>query len=268
MSRIALCRQFHIADLFLLQPAHIRGFGCGRSRQPSLFLAALLVVLAAPRAYCQADWARSVALPRGEKRVVLFNGHDLSGWEGQREKYWSVENGVIRAANEGAVPASTYLFTRKRYRNFRLLLEVRQTRGERYSTMHSAVGALGEKFTDKGDPFSFKGPLLMFCNDWGIWDANRRNRIYPPGHEGAWLNPAEKVGDWNQIEILVIGNRIRMAANGKLVFDFTDSPEMLTASPIGLQLHANDRPEEYRFRGLVLAENPTDRLLTLRAEDK
>jgi hypothetical protein len=205
MSRIALCQKFQIAGLFLRMPTHRSVFRCRRSRSRSLLPAALLLVLSAPGAHGQADWARSVVLP---------------------------------------------------------------TRGERYSTMHSAVCALGEKFTDRGDPFSFKGPLLMFCNDWGIWDANRRNRIYPAGHEGVWLNPAEKVGDWNRIEILVLGNRIRMAANGILVFDFTDSPEMLATSPIGLQLHANDRPQEYRFRGLVLAENPTDRLLTLKAEDR
>ncbi len=239
-----------------------------RAFSPLLFLVTLLVALAAPPAHSQTDWAHSVALPKGEKRVLLFNGRNLSGWEGQIGKYWSVENGAIRAANETEVPASTYLFTKKKYRNFRLLLEVRQTRGEKYSTMHSAVAVLGEKLTDKGDPFSFKGPLLMFCNDWGIWDANRRNRIYPVGYNGAWPNPAEKVGDWNQIEVLVIGNRIRMAANGRQVIDFTDSPSMLKASPIGLQLHANDRPEEYRFRGLVLAEHPTDRLLTLKEEGK
>lgn len=232
-----------------------------------LLLMLLFLTLLAPMASAQTDWARSVALPKGEKRIALFNKRDLAGWEGQTEKYWSVEDSTIRGANEDAVPASSYLFTKKRYRNFRLLLEVKQTRGEKYSTMHSAVCALGEKITDKGDPFSFKGPLLMFCNDWGIWDANRRNRIYPAGHEGTLQNPAEKVGDWNQIEVLVIGNRIRMVANGHQIIDFTDAPEMLSAAPIGLQLHANDRPEEYHFRGLILVENPKDKLLTLKAEE-
>jgi hypothetical protein len=58
-------------------------------------------------------------LPRIVYSKLLFNGHDLEGWEGQ--KYWSVTNGVIRGANETEVPASSYLFTRKSYRNFRLL---------------------------------------------------------------------------------------------------------------------------------------------------
>jgi type 1 glutamine amidotransferase len=210
------------------------------------------------------DWAHGVKLPAGEKAIDLFNGKDLAGWEGQVEKHWSVADGAIRGANAGRVPASTYLFTRKSWRDFRLLLEAKQTRSPEHSTMHSAVAVLGEKIEDKGDPFSFRGPLLMFANDWGIWDAHRRNRVHPPGHAGAW-SPAgvEREGDWNRIEILVRGERIRFVANGKLVFDFTDRPDMLRASPIGLQLHSNDRPQEYRFRGLVLVEDPKDELVTL-----
>lgn len=239
-----------------------------RNHIQRFFLAILLLALSAPRALCETDWARSVALPKGEKRALLFNGKNFAGWEGQTEKFWSVENGIIRGANDGEVPVSTYLFTKKQYRHFRLLFEVKQTVGEKYSTMHSAVGVLGEKLTDKGDPYSFKGPLLMFCHDWGIWDANRRNRIYPAGLNRAMENPAERVGDWNKIEVLVIGDHIRMVSNGRLIIDFTDEPGMLKASPIGLQLHSNMAPQEYRFRGLVLAENPKNRLLTLKAESK
>ena len=214
------------------------------------------------------NWAESVKLPPTEKAVKLFTGKDLSGWEGQIEKYWSVKDGAIRGTNTTPVAASTYLFTKQNYRDFRLLLEVKQTRGEKFSTMHSAVCALGEKFEDHGDAFSFRGPLLMFCNDWGVWDANRRNRVFPAGHGGQWQQPAEKIGDWNRIEILVIGDRLRMAANGVAFMDFTDKPDMLRASPIGLQLHANNQPQEHHFRGLILSEKPEDRMLTISPESK
>ena len=104
----------------------------------------------------------------------------------------------------------------------------------------------------------------MFCHDWGIWDAYRRNRTVPPGHKGTLNIEAENKGKWNQVEMLVKGNRIQVAANGVLVFDFTDKPEMLQASPIGLQLHSNARPQEFRFKGIVLSEAPGDELVTLR----
>ena len=100
----------------------------------------------------------------------------------------------------------------------------------------------------------------MFCHDWGIWDAHRRNRVVPvgPGSE------VEKKGEWNQIEIVVIGDRIRMAANGRELFDFTDKPDMLQACSLGLQLHSNDKPQEFHFRNLLLTENPVTGLVTVR----
>src|SRR4051812_4765923 len=77
-------------------------------------------------------------LPAKEKAVRLFNGKDLSGWEGAKG-YWSVAGGAIRGANTGPVISSTYLFTKDSYRNFRLLFDVKQTRSPKHSTMHSAV---------------------------------------------------------------------------------------------------------------------------------
>lgn len=212
----------------------------------------------------ETDFSESLSvesgIPESESVVHLFNGKDLTGWIGD-ESRWSVTHGMIRGANDESVPSSTYLFTDRKFRNFRLLLEVKQTMSDRHSTMHSAVAALGEQFTDTGDnKFGFRGPLLMFCHDWGIWDAHRRNRVVPggPGME------AEKKGQWNQIEILVNGDRIRFAANGREIFDFTDKPEMLQPCPIGLQLHSNGQPQEYHFRSLLLTENPSDELVTVR----
>jgi hypothetical protein len=217
------------------------------------------------RSLAQTNWASSVKLPPAERKskIPLFNGRDLTGWEGQTSRFWSVVNGQIRGANTDRVPASTYLWTQKSFRNFRLLFEVKQSRNPTLSTTHSAVAVLGEKMVDQEDPFSFRGPLLMFCNDWGIWDANRRNRIFPAGHQGTLQSKAENVGQWNRIEVLILGDHIRMVANGQSVIDFTDSPGMLKPCPIGLQLHSNDRPQEFFFRGLILSENPVDRLLTL-----
>ncbi len=230
-----------------------------------IFRTAAFFLLATPSALPAADWATALipALPASEKATPLFNGKDLTGWDGWMP-YWGVVDGSIRGANEKPVPSSTYLFTKKSYRDFRLLLEVKQTLSPKHSTMHSAVCALGERFTDTGDnPNGFRGPLLMFCHDWGIWDAYRRNRVVPANHQGTLNLEGEKNGDWNRIEILVTGNRIRFVANGALVFDFTDEADKLRESPIGLQLHANKQPQEFHFRGLVLSENPEDKLVTL-----
>ena len=219
-------------------------------------------------AHSSANWVDGVDIPHAEAPTRLFNGRDLSRWSGHVTKHWAVVDGSICASNDSPVPVSTYLFTEKPYRNFRLLFEAKQAVGERYSpAMHSAVAILGERITDQQDAYGFKGLLLMFCGDWGSWDAHGRNRIYPPEQpqDVMWAHPSEDVGGWNRIELLVVGNRIQVANNGQLVVDYTEKARHLSASPLGLQLHSNTAPQRYFFRGLVLTENPEGHLITLSA---
>lgn len=216
-------------------------------------------------AFAQDDWSRAINLPKGEKPVELFNGKDLTGWKGD-QKHWSVKDGQIRTANlQGeVVPSATYLFTEDHYRNFRLLLEVKQTVDDDHHFMHSAVAALGKQITTGKNQFGHIGILFMFCQDWGIWDAGGRGRVFPPNQKGQIRKPSyEKRGDWNQIEILVVGNHVRMVANGILVVDYVEAPSVLKTGPIGLQLHGNRQPQEFHFRGLVIVDSPVDKLSTL-----
>jgi type 1 glutamine amidotransferase len=203
-------------------------------------------------------WSVSQKFPESETPMPLFNGNDLKGWEGQM-KYWSVKDGVIIGRNtaETAPKASTYLTTRKKYRHFRLIFEGKLVTSE----MHSGIALLGESVEKEGDSFSYQGHLVMFPSDWGFWDLYRRNSIY---RDDGRARAAGRQHDWNRMEILALGNRIRVAVNGKLVADWTDpQPELCQAGPIGLQLHSNTVPQEVHFRGLVVSENPEARLLTI-----
>lgn len=225
----------------------------------------LLVFLIPATQSFAADWSeRQIEnLPDEETAVRLFNGKDFTGWEGQIEKYFTIENGEIVAKNtkENAPKASTYLVTKKKYKNFRLIFEAKLVESE----MHSGIALWGKTVEKMGDPFSYQGHLVMFPSNYGFYDLYRRNSIYRDKDE-----IAKKVGkqhDWNRMEILAIGNRIRHAINGKLVADWSDpKPELCETGPIGLQLHSNKVPQEVRFRGLVLTENPADTLVTVEGE--
>jgi type 1 glutamine amidotransferase len=206
-----------------------------------------------------ADWSASVKFPASEKPARLFNGKDLDGWEGHKEKYFNVRDGILVAKNGGddAPKASTYLLTEKKYRDFRLVFESKLVE----SKMHSGIALWGEKAPEKGDPFTYRGHLVMFPEGWGYYDLYRRNSIYK---DDGRAKKADRVGDWNRMEILAIGSRIRHAANGQLVADWTDPmPELCRPGQIGLQLHSNSVPQEVHFRGLILAENPEDRMITV-----
>ena len=70
------------------------------------------------------------------------------------------------------------------------------------------------------------------------------------------------------MEILAIGNRVRHVVNGQLVADWSDpEAETCIAGPLGLQLHSNTVPQEVRWRGLILTENPKNRLVTVESRD-
>ena len=209
------------------------------------------------------DWSSSVKFPASEKPVKLFNGKDFEGWhgntgEGGTEKYFSIKEGVIVARNEkeNAPKVSNYLFTNKDYGNFRLVFEGKLAE----SKMHSGIALWGKRYEKDAENNSYQGHLVMFPSGWGYYDLFRRNSIYK---DDGRAKAADNKG-WNKMEILAIGDRIRLAVNGKLVADWRDpQPELCQSGPIGLQLHSNKVPQEVHFRGLILSENPEDELVTV-----
>lgn len=213
-----------------------------------------------------ADWTEDQvpSLPKGEQPVRLFNGRDLSDWDGHVNKYFFVENGEIvgRNSDETAPKSSTYLLTKKPYRHFRLIFESKLVTSE----MHSGISFWGKLVTKEEGPFTYQGHLVMYPSGYGYYDLFRRNSVFKDS-----LGIAKNAGrqhDWNQMEILAIGRRIRHVVNGQLVADWSDpQPELCEAGPIGLQLHSNKIAQEVRWRGLVLVENPQDRLVTATTRD-
>lgn len=205
------------------------------------------------------DKKAPVVPPRQGKSetIKLFNGKDLDGWEGHKH-LWSVENGVIIAKNTKPIKVSTYLLTQRTFSDFRLVFSAKLVESE----MHSGVAFWGRKAPEKGDKFTYKGHLVMFPSNWGMYDLYGRNGLPVDPR------PAKKVGkqhDWNDMEILAQGNRVRVAVNGVLVVDWRDpEPERIQEGPIGLQLHSNNVPQEVHFKGLVLTTFPEDRMVTVK----
>src|SRR4029079_17963676 len=114
--------------------------------------------------------------------------------------------------------------TKKKFRDFRLIFSAKLVESE----MHSGVALWGKKFPEVPavkDPvksrteYTYQGHLVMFPSNWGMYDLYRRNGLPVDG------GPAKKVGkqhDWNDMEILAVGNRIRFAVNGHAVVDYTE----------------------------------------------
>lgn len=208
-----------------------------------------------------------VVAPRtGESKTFdLFDGKSLTGWEGY-EDYWKVVDGVIVGRNEKPIAQSTYLLTKEKFTDFRLVFDFKLAQSE----MHSGVSFWGKvnpnvvkNPEEQRTKYTYQGHLVMFPSGWGMYDLFRRNGLPVDG------GPGRKVGkqhDWNHIEVLAQGNRVRVAANGVAIVDWRDpQPELVGEGPIGLQLHSNKVPQEVQFKNLRIETFPKeDRLVTVK----
>ena len=194
-----------------------------------------------------------VVPPRDGKSetIQLFNGLDLDGWEGY-EHLWSVKSGAIVGKNREPIKVSTYLLTKRKVSDFHLTSKVKLVQSE----MHSGIAFWG-RVAPEQDKYTYAGHLVMFPSGWGMYDLFGRNGLPVDG------GPAKRVGtqhDWNDLEILAQGNRVRVAVNGTVVVDWRDpEPDRIKEGPIGLQLHSNNVPQEVHFKELVLTTFPSDK---------
>jgi hypothetical protein len=236
------------------------------------FIALLLLLCACGVAFTQTKPAVPKPAPpivkplEGKSEIIkLFDGKTLDGWVGYQD-LWSVKDSVIVAKNTDPLKFSTYLLTKANYTDFRLTFSSKLVESE----MHSGVAFWGKVKPDVSkDPekdrtkHTYAGHLVMFPSGYGLYDLFGRNGLPVDG------GPAKKVGkqhDWNDIEILAQGNRIRVAINGAAVVDWRDpEPDRIKAGPIGLQLHSNKVKQEIHFKGLLLETFPKeDKLLTVK----
>jgi hypothetical protein len=216
------------------------------------------------------DKAPEIPPRKGKSETIkLFNGKNLKGWEGYHD-LWSVKDGVIVAKNTKPLHYSTYLLTKRKFSDFRLVFSAKLVESE----MHSGVALWGRIAPETDgkvkDPkaarteYTYQGHLVMFPSGWGLYDLYRRHG----GINTVDAKPAKEAGkqhDWNDMEILAQGNRIRLAVNGKQVLDWRDpQPDLIAKGPIGLQLHSNSVPQEIHFKGLELTTFPEDKLVTVK----
>jgi hypothetical protein len=197
--------------------------------------------------------------------IMPFNGKDLDGWEGYSD-LWSVKDGNIVARNTAPINVSTYLLTKRKFTDFRLTAKVKLVESE----MHSGIAFWGrvgpevvpENLRKEKVEYTYAGHLVMFPSGWGMYDLFGRNGLPVDG------GPAKKVGkqhDWNDLEILAQGNRVRVAVNGVQVVDWRDpQPERIKEGPIGLQLHSNKVPQEVHFKDITITTFPEDKLITVK----
>ena len=184
---------------------------------------------------------------RGEEPDLkpLFNGRDLSGWVIMHGGEWTVNDGVLvgqNGTNWSTNPevSGSWLRTAREYGDFVLELEYAiSTRGN--SGIHFRSGL--EK-----NP-TFTGYEMQIVDDAGGQPRKgSTGAIYDV--VAATRNMSKPAGEWNKVQIVCQGNRIRINLNGENIVDYIG--QRSSRGYIGLQNH--DNRCTVKFRNVRLAE--------------
>jgi len=196
--------------------------------------------------------------PDADGFVTIFNGKDLSGWEGL-EGYWSVEDGVISGHETKDKSKQTFLiFTGFPVNDFELhvkykfatpdgnsgiqfrskVLDHKTCRVGGYQADCDAKGGYDGCIYDEASVAGGRG-VMSTRGEKTTWDAENKRHNEKLAEDNAELRKLIKVGDWNDVVLVANGNHITYSINGHLMTDLTDdSPKALKEGVLAFQLHA------------------------------
>lgn len=198
----------------------------------------------------------------------LFNGKDLTGWDGD-PKLWKVENGEVIGTCTGpdAMPNNSFLIWRGgMVEDFELHATVRvegdnnsgiQYRSRRLPTVawvitgyqidiHPATEHTGMTYEEKGRGiFGLNGTNVMLDPEGALWQLST--------HEPVKVD----VSQWNEYTIIARGNHLVHMINGKITSELTDYDEGKRAlvGLLAIQLHRGN-PNSVHIKDLRLKVLP------------
>ena len=177
--------------------------------------------------------------------VPLFNGKDLSGWEGNFE-LWKVKDQIIVADSPG-IRQNEFLATKKTFEDFELRLEFRMKDGK---------GNSGVQFRSKRLPNSkaivgYQADLG--ANFWGcLYDEHRRRKVLVRAPKK--LDEVLKKAGWNSYVIRAQGDHIVQKINGLTTVDYHESDDSIARKGIiALQVHSGPKMK-IEFRNIRIKE--------------
>jgi len=180
----------------------------------------------------------------------LFNGIDLTGWDGD-PGVWRVEDGVIVGGNARGNPRNEFLAMTRRTGDFVLRLEYRLTGTEGF--VNGGVQVRSERIADPAHEMSGYQADIGAGHSGSLYDESRRRRFLARATEEQ-VRRLERPGEWNRYEIRCTGPRVEIFLNGERTVDYTETePGVVPAGRIALQIHGKCKAE-IAFRKLELEE--------------
>lgn len=157
----------------------------------------------------------------------LFNGKDLEGWIVYGTEKWYVENGLL-VSESGPDKGYGYLGTQEFFKDFELTMEFKQ---EADGNSGVFIRSTVEGTKVSGWQVEVAPPDL---HTGGIYESYGRGWLVKPDPS---KDKALKYGDWNEMKIVVKGDRLISYLNGVEMVDFSDAKIGQGEGRILLQIH-------------------------------
>ncbi|HEY2415318.1 MAG TPA: DUF1080 domain-containing protein [Pirellulaceae bacterium] len=204
----------------------------------------------------------------------LFNGKDLSGWDGNPES-WSIQDGCITGVttNEKPLPYNQFLIWRGgTVKNFELSAKVKQ------SGNNSGIQYRSKELKDVG-PWSIGGYQCDIHpearNNAMLYDERGRAIVAQNGQsviidkDGTkWITKDSEpvkvdVAEWNEYTIIARGNHLIHKLNGQVTVDVIDlqESERELEGLLAIQIHRGPAMK-VQIKDIVLRELPDGGVLT------
>ncbi len=199
----------------------------------------------------------------------IFNGKDLTGWEGDAG-LWTVEDGAITGTTtEKRLPFNKFLFWRGgKPANFELKAKVRMFGGS-----NSGIQYRSQERPNIG-AFAAAGYQMDIhpeaANNGMLYDERGRGIVAQVGQQVIISEngdrhvsklpetpPAIKLDEWNDYEIIAVGNHLIHKINGKTTVDVIDhqTSQRELEGVIALQVHVGPAMK-IQFKDFVLKTLP------------
>jgi len=201
-------------------------------------------------AACALGPLRAIGAP-----VRIFDGKTFSGWEGDTNKTWRIEQGALVGGSlQTAVPHNEFICTQRSFSNFVLRLKFKLTGTSGF--INGGVQVRSKHI--KNPPYELSGYQADMGDPewWGcLYDESRRNKVLAKS-DMSEVNKVLKRDDWNDYEIRCEGKRIRVRLNGYQTVDYTEPDEQIEQfGIIGLQIHGGGKAEA-SYKEITLEELP------------
>lgn len=203
------------------------------------------------------------------KAESLFNGRDLTGWNGD-PLFWRVENGGIvgQTTEETPTHGNTFLiWSEGTVDDFTLTLDFKLTNhnsGVQYRSKVLEGWRVGGYQADIDEANGYTGMLYEEGGRGFIARRGQKVVVEPDGtpHEAGSVGDADelathiKAGDWNRYEIIAEGNHLVHRVNGHVTAEATDNDAdgRALSGLLAFQLHAGP-PMKVEFKNIMLTRH-------------